>query len=373
MVQLIIYFLNYVFLLLFFLFFYINYLGAFLIISTYKFSKYESRKVYPKVSVIIPTRNEEDVIEKTLRNLRNSNYPDLEIILVDSSDDRTKEIAKKYADKIIVAKDTKGKPNALNIGVRKASGKIVYFLDSDSLCDRDTIKKLISYLDEDSVCVGINVPVNKNNFISRIGRLNIAFMNSMWLLGEKVMKTTLIPGKNFAIHRKLLLDIGGFKNVLTEDVNLTFRLHKAGKKIKLIEAYSYEQVPERLSWYLKQQQRWLAGGFSEIYGHIKDSSIKRSLAITPASLLLIFSRIAVSVLTIISILTWNILFFIPVILIAFIMLSSVHRFLDKSDYFYFPFTFFSLVFLQIGVAIYVLLRKVAGKDVEWYKTPKKKY
>src|SRR3972149_722971 len=72
-------------------------------------------KKTPLVSIIITTRNEEAVIEKTLKRVKALDYPKFEIIVVDSSSDNTAKIAGKYA-RIIKDKRGIGKPYALNLG-----------------------------------------------------------------------------------------------------------------------------------------------------------------------------------------------------------------------------------------------------------------
>ena len=58
-------------------------------------------KIVPSVSIIITTKNEEKHIENLLRSITSQTYKNIEIILVDNySTDRTREIAKKYTNKI---------------------------------------------------------------------------------------------------------------------------------------------------------------------------------------------------------------------------------------------------------------------------------
>jgi len=80
-----------------------------------------------KMSFVIPTYQEEKYIEKTLEAL---SMLDCEIIVVDSGHDKTFNIARKYADKVLKLSQ-KGVSKARNFGAIKSSGDILIFLDAD--------------------------------------------------------------------------------------------------------------------------------------------------------------------------------------------------------------------------------------------------
>jgi glycosyltransferase involved in cell wall biosynthesis len=86
------------------------------------------------ISIIIPTLNEEKIIEKTLQNLKGLTDIPCEIIVSDGrSTDRTIEIAKKYATKVIVYEGTARQTIGMgrNLGVSVATGEYLLFLDAD--------------------------------------------------------------------------------------------------------------------------------------------------------------------------------------------------------------------------------------------------
>lgn len=86
------------------------------------------------ISIIIPTLNEVSAIEKTLKIFRACKNPDIEIIVSDGgSTDSTIEIAKKYADKVIVYNGIARQTIAMgrNDGARAATGEILAFFDAD--------------------------------------------------------------------------------------------------------------------------------------------------------------------------------------------------------------------------------------------------
>ncbi|MCD6367493.1 MAG: glycosyltransferase family 2 protein [Candidatus Aenigmarchaeota archaeon] len=82
-----------------------------------------------KVSVVIPTLNEEKNLPIVLKDLKKLGIVD-EIIVVDGySKDKTVEVAKKFGCKVLY--DNKGKGSALRLGMKKATGDIVISMDAD--------------------------------------------------------------------------------------------------------------------------------------------------------------------------------------------------------------------------------------------------
>jgi len=95
------------------------------------------------VSVIIPTKNSEDTIEKCLESIKNQTYPDVEIILVDNySRNHTKEIARKYGARIYLKGPERASP--VNFGVKEAKGKYVYRDDSDFVLEPSVVEEAVT-------------------------------------------------------------------------------------------------------------------------------------------------------------------------------------------------------------------------------------
>ncbi len=101
-----------------------------------------------KISVIIPTYNEEKVITKCIKSLQDQTFKDFEIIVVDDgSTDKTFEVLSQL--KIINLKlqilrqQHKGPGAARNLGVQHASGEILVFVDADMTFDKSFLKNLV--------------------------------------------------------------------------------------------------------------------------------------------------------------------------------------------------------------------------------------
>jgi glycosyltransferase involved in cell wall biosynthesis len=95
-----------------------------------------------RVSIIIPTNNSGETIEKCLRSIQGQDYPLYEIIVIDNfSNDNTLEIAKNLGAKTIRKKCNPAQ--ARNIGVDNSTGKYVLFLDSDQVLSPTVVKECV--------------------------------------------------------------------------------------------------------------------------------------------------------------------------------------------------------------------------------------
>jgi len=105
----------------------------------------------PFVSIIVPTYNEENNIVTCLKSLQALNYSNFEIILSDGgSQDRTVELAKPYADQIIIENEVPegwiGKNRGCHLGYQKAKGNILLFTDADTEHTPDSLRITVSML-----------------------------------------------------------------------------------------------------------------------------------------------------------------------------------------------------------------------------------
>lgn len=103
----------------------------------------------PAVTILISAFNEESVIENTLKNKLDLNYPEEKlgiIVISDGSTDGTDEIVNRYRDKrvrLIRQEPRSGKTAALNLAVPEAEGEILIFSDANSIYDPQALRKLI--------------------------------------------------------------------------------------------------------------------------------------------------------------------------------------------------------------------------------------
>ena len=98
-----------------------------------------------KISIIVPVYNQEKYLEDTILSMLNQSYKNIEMILInDGSTDTSKEICEKYARKderiIVINKENGGVAEARNLGLKKATGKYVMFVDASDCLEKNACK-----------------------------------------------------------------------------------------------------------------------------------------------------------------------------------------------------------------------------------------
>jgi glycosyltransferase involved in cell wall biosynthesis len=90
----------------------------------------------PKISIVMPSYNQANFIERSILSILNQDYPNTELIIVDGgSKDGTADIIQKYKDKITlwISEKDKGQSHALNKGFKYCTGEIYGWLNSDDI------------------------------------------------------------------------------------------------------------------------------------------------------------------------------------------------------------------------------------------------
>lgn len=211
-----------------------------------------------RVSVIVPTYNEEDVIKRCLKSLDKQNYKDFEVIVVDDgSTDKTLERIQDTRCEIRVFKQRhKGAGAARNRGAKHAKGDILVFIDADMTFDKNFIKKLIDPIVK-SEAIGTfskeEYLANKDIVWARCWNINRGFpVDRMHPVDypdtQKVFR---------AITKKAFEKAGGFdeKAGYTDDWSLAERLGK--EAVVAPGAVFYHKNPETLNDVFIQS-RWMA-------------------------------------------------------------------------------------------------------------------
>jgi len=105
------------------------------------------KKDLPKISIITPSYNQGHLIKETIDSVLGQNYPNLEYIVMDGgSTDDTVKVLKQYNGKLdYVSKKDKGQTDAINQGIKKSTGDIIMYLNSDDVMLPNTLNTVGEY------------------------------------------------------------------------------------------------------------------------------------------------------------------------------------------------------------------------------------
>ncbi len=220
-------------------------------------------RTMPKVSILIPAYNEEKRIGEAVKSVLDSNYPNLEVIVVDDgSEDRTAEIAEGLGVRVIRTAHV-GKAKALNKALKYASGEVIVVLDADTVVERDGLKKLIAPFSDRKVMlvVGTLMP-KKRGILSYFQRIEYAVMSELLLSHtQRRMPLPTVFGAFIAIRRELLEEIGGFpEDIPGEDAYLLVYALEKGYNVKSVDINAETEVPTTLRGLIEQRLRWSKTG-----------------------------------------------------------------------------------------------------------------
>lgn len=199
-------------------------LGAFIklsiAISRYKFTPTSAQdgEVMPTVSVCIPARNEVHAMTSCLERVLASDYPKLEIIVLDdSSVDDTSVLIKSFAHAGVrfvegspLPSGWLGKNHALQGLLSEASGEYILYLDVDTFIEPHTISSLVRTAARKNLALTSVIPQRQDGLRASVF---LGTLRYLWMLLLDSGKSPSVSGSTWLVERRALLNIGGFAPV----------------------------------------------------------------------------------------------------------------------------------------------------------------
>jgi cellulose synthase/poly-beta-1,6-N-acetylglucosamine synthase-like glycosyltransferase len=233
---------------------------------------------YGSISILIASKDEKVLLKKTLQSIIASDYPKekMQIIVITSgSTDGSSKFCENFAqdhadiDIVVLSEDLpkKGKPPALNYGLKHVKNEIVVLYDTGCILMSHTLKNLVSPFqdDQNNAVIGPVLVKNwKENLLTRAIMLDYSIISGGGITFEiknRLGSSAYSYGRNFAVRTEYLEKFGGFnEDSLTEDLYLCVQLNLEGVNIRFSpKAKIYEYVPSTWEILVKQRTRWLAG------------------------------------------------------------------------------------------------------------------
>ena len=232
-------------------------------------NKIRNRYYKPFISIVIPTYNEENIIRTKLENTVNIDYPKdrLEIIVIDSSTDRTPDIVEEYAKDHpyikLVKTERQGLANALNRAYSMAKGEIVIKTDCDSMLKEDSISNIVSNLADERIgavtgrLMVLNNEGLESNYRSIQHRIQIA---------ESMLDSTYIFQPFSAFKRSLIRQI----TTSADDADVALNIRRQGyKAIYDPTSIFYEAGPLDIKERIDVKSRRAVGHINLLWKNVK--------------------------------------------------------------------------------------------------------
>lgn len=181
------------------------------------------------VSVIITTKNEQDVIEKLLRSIVNQTFKFFEIIVVDNNSlDKTLIIAEKYTSKIFTFGPERSAQR--NFGVKQAKSQYILILDADMILTKNVINDCVKKMEMNNSAGALVIP--EKSFGIGFWAKCKAFEREFYIGDENIEAARFF-------RKSLFLKFNGYDETITgpEDWDLPLRMKKQGIKIGRIKSF----------------------------------------------------------------------------------------------------------------------------------------
>lgn len=179
-------------------------------------------------AIVVPTRNEADVIAGTLRRLR-EDFPTCELVVVDGrSRDNTADVAARHA-KVLLSPP--GRAIQMNAGARATSAPVLWFVHADCRIERHALAEIEAALADPAVVGG--------GLTLRFDRRSLGLDYLAWSSNQRARHLHLVFGDQaFFVRRTAFERVGGFPEIpLMEDLELSRRLARTGR-LSLLTATS---------------------------------------------------------------------------------------------------------------------------------------
>lgn len=282
---------------------------------------------FPKVSLLIPARNEEAAIGRLLEGLIKLDYPDFEVIVCnDHSADNTEEILNWFAGEDSrmswflgekLPKDWLGKSFACYQLAQRATGKYLVFLDADVELNADAITKAVAYFQQKKLSLLSVFPQQIMETLQE--KLIVPVMN--WILQSllpmSLVNKTTFPSLSAANGQFMMFETDNYhlyqwhsrvKNQQVEDIRLARMVKSEGLKMAVL--LGNKDIYCRMYHHLKEAVRGFSHNIHEYFGGIR------------VSMLLFWLIICSGPFIVWAVLGWKLLLFFVALVVANRLLVS---------------------------------------------------
>ena len=244
--------------------------------------KHHHSSYQPSVAVLVPAFNEALIIEQTIKDLLELNYPKLEVIVIDDgSTDETFSLASAMADKdsrLKVFHVSHSKAAALNHGLTQTNAEIIVCTDADSKMSQDAISHAVKHFENTPLLAAIAGQLRtrkKVTILTYFQDMEYGLLNFSRYAQSSFRKVSLVPGSVGFFSHKILKEMGGFdSDTFAEDTDITIELLASGYDV-IFEpnVIVWTEAPRTIQDLRKQRYRWYRGAMQVIKKRFKYENV----------------------------------------------------------------------------------------------------
>lgn len=191
-----------------------------------------------KVSIIIPIYNAYETIDKCLNSVIAQTYKNIEVIIInDGSKDKSINKINKYAERYqhikVIDKKNEGVAKTRNLGIKKATGDYIMFIDQDDYIANDYVDQFVTAIKENDSDVAIGGFKRVNEIGKILYQMNLK--NTYWSRYNIITPWAKIYKKDFLIKNKVEF----FSYGIGEDVYFNILLYSKNPKITITSYNGY--------------------------------------------------------------------------------------------------------------------------------------
>ena len=245
-------------------------------------------------SIIVPVYNRPGEVKELLESLSAQTVKPFELLIIeDGSKERCDHLLDHYRSFFTINyyyKPNSGRSDTRNYGMERANGDYLLFFDSDVILPPFYFEKLEEAMKSD-YCDCFGGPDAADNSFSNMQKAVNHSMTGFWTTGgirggKAVMEKFCPRTFNMGLSKEVYDKVGGFEDMMGEDIDLSLRIRKAGFSIRLIrDVFVYHKRRVDLSRFFKQVNNF---GQARIWLHIKHPGSLKLVHTLPA-LMLIFA------------------------------------------------------------------------------------
>jgi peptidoglycan-N-acetylglucosamine deacetylase len=247
---------------------------------------------HPKVTVVIPAHNEENVIVKCVRSVLANDYANFDVLIVDdgSTDGTFDRLFATFCNTPrvrLLAQFNRGKWAALNTAIAAVKSEVIICIDADTEVRPDAIRHLVQQFNNPRVgAVAGKIAVgNRKGLLTRLQALEYVTSQNFDRRAYDLLNGMLVvPGALGAWRVDAIRKAGLYsRDTMTEDADLTIAVTRAGYRVTYEErAVAYTEAPGSIRQLLTQRLRWSLGMLQCAWKHkgaIKERRVIGLLAI----------------------------------------------------------------------------------------------